>query len=42
LRNIELAGEAPWPPRTGLHVLGPSSLPIRFQPSSRSAAMVAV
>ena len=31
LDEIELASKEPWPPRKGLHVHGPSSLPIRFK-----------
>jgi cytochrome P450 len=33
LGDFELAGDAPWEPRTALHVLGPTSLRIRFEPS---------
>jgi cytochrome P450 len=29
-RGIELAGDAPWPPRKALVVHGPASLPVRF------------
>lgn len=29
--DIALASDTPWPPRRGLHVHGPSSLPIRIQ-----------
>jgi cytochrome P450 len=36
LQTFELSGDKPWPPRSGLHVLGPSSLPIRFQPKMRA------
>jgi cytochrome P450 len=32
LKEIELAGDGPWPPRRGSHVLGPERLPIRFVP----------
>ncbi|MEX2139762.1 MAG: cytochrome P450 [Pirellulales bacterium] len=42
LQSFELASDEPWPPRTGLHVLGPSSLPIRFQAASRAAALARV
>ncbi len=42
LQSIELATDKPWPPRSGLLVLGPSRLPIRFQPASRTAATAAV
>jgi cytochrome P450 len=33
LGDIELASDALWEPRTALHVLGPTSLKIRFEPS---------
>jgi cytochrome P450 len=36
LRKFELASTAPWEPRKGLHVHGPSRLPIRFEPGARS------
>ena len=42
LQSFELASEEPWPPRTGLHVLGPSSLPIRFQARTRATDLAAV
>ena len=42
LQNFALATEKPWPPRSGLHVLGPSSLPIRFQQRTRTADLTAV
>jgi len=32
LRTFELATSEPWQPRQGLHVHGPSSLPLRFSP----------
>jgi cytochrome P450 len=32
LDNIQLASNEPWEPRRGLHVHGPSQLPIRFTP----------
>lgn len=32
-RNLTLASNEPWPPRKALHVHGPSSLPVRFQPA---------
>jgi cytochrome P450 len=38
--NITLASDAPWPPRNALHVHGPTSLPIRFEPSQRSDAVI--
>jgi cytochrome P450 len=31
--NLELASADPWEPRKGLHVHGPTRLPIRFQPA---------
>ena len=31
LRDIELASDQPWEPRQGLHVHGPTRLPIRFR-----------
>jgi cytochrome P450 len=37
LSNIGVTGDAPWPPRQALHVLGPSSLPIRFECAMSSA-----
>ena len=42
VQNFELATDEPWPPRSGLHVHGPSRLPIRFQPGSRTASMAVV
>ena len=30
--EVELASELPWTPNPGLHVHGPTSLPIRFTP----------
>jgi cytochrome P450 len=33
LPGLELAGDAPWPPRQALHVHGPASLPVRFEPT---------
>jgi cytochrome P450 len=32
--DIELASDAPWEPRPGLHVHGPTSVPIRFKVSA--------
>jgi len=29
--DLSLASDSPWPPRRGLHVHGPSSLPVRFR-----------
>jgi cytochrome P450 len=37
VKGFALAGGAPWEPRPGLHVHGPSRLPIRFQPGPRAA-----
>jgi len=34
LPGLELASDAPWPPRQALHVHGPASLPVRFEPTS--------
>jgi cytochrome P450 len=34
LRNIRLASDQPWEPRKGLHVHGPTRLPIRFEPAA--------
>jgi cytochrome P450 len=42
LQSFELASEEPWPPRKGLHVLGPSSLPIRIQPRTHVADLATV
>ncbi|HZU27433.1 MAG TPA: cytochrome P450 [Bryobacteraceae bacterium] len=36
--NLELASTKPWEPRKALHVLGPASLPVRFQPGRGLAA----
>jgi cytochrome P450 len=35
LKRMELASADPWQPRDALHVLGPDSLPIHFEPSSQ-------
>lgn len=32
-KDLALASNEPWPPRTGLHVHGPSHLPIQFKPA---------
>jgi cytochrome P450 len=37
LRGVELASDQPWEPRKAFHVLGPSRLPIRFEPGKRVA-----
>jgi cytochrome P450 len=34
-RNLEVVDAATWRPRRGLHVHGPSSLPVRFTPAAR-------
>jgi cytochrome P450 len=39
LRDFELANSEPWEPRKGLHVHGPSRLPIRFTPGKRVAGV---
>ena len=36
-RTFELASAEPWKPRPALHVLGPASLPLRFQANTRAA-----
>jgi len=33
VKNFELASKEPWEPRRGLHVHGPTRLPIRFDPA---------
>ncbi|HEX6037738.1 cytochrome P450 [Longimicrobium sp.] len=38
LRDLERADDAPWQPRSALHVHGPSRLPVRFAPGQRLAA----
>jgi len=38
-RSFELASAEPWEPRPALHVHGPASLPIRFQPNTRAASV---
>ena len=37
-RSFELAGKTPWVPRQALNVLGPASLPIRFELSAQTSA----
>jgi len=37
-RSFELAGRTPWVPRHALNVLGPASLPIRFELSAQAGA----
>jgi cytochrome P450 len=39
IENISLASDQPWEPRKGLHVLGPTRLPIRFEPRRRAAGV---
>ena len=34
LRNFRLASDTPWRPREGLHVHGPTHLPLRFEPGA--------
>lgn len=34
LPGLALASDAPWPPRQALHVHGPASLPIRYEPEA--------
>jgi len=36
--RFEMASDQPWEPRKALHVHGPATLPIRFQPGRRAAA----
>lgn len=38
VKGFQLASDEPWEPRKGLHVHGPTRLPIRFQPGKRIAA----
>jgi len=38
LEGFRLASADPWEPRQGAHVLGPTRLPIRFEPGRRAAA----
>jgi cytochrome P450 len=40
MRSFELASDQPWQPRQALHVYGPASLPIRFEPAKPSAGFV--
>jgi cytochrome P450 len=37
VNGIRLASDEPWPPRNGLHVHGPASLQIHFEPAPRTA-----
>lgn len=39
MEDIELARDEPWEPRAAFHVLGPVSLPIRFQLNAREATL---
>jgi cytochrome P450 len=36
VKGFRLASDEPWEPRRGSHVLGPTRLPIRFEPGRRS------
>ncbi|MFP2926000.1 cytochrome P450 [Pyxidicoccus sp. 3LG] len=36
LQDLRLASDTPWAPRKALHVLGPISLPLRFEPRARA------
>ncbi|MCP3139767.1 cytochrome P450 [Pyxidicoccus xibeiensis] len=38
LKDFRRTSDAPWVPRKALHVLGPASLPLRFEPVRRAAA----
>jgi cytochrome P450 len=38
MKDFALASDEPWEPRKGLHVHGPTRLPIRFAPGRRAAA----
>ncbi|NMO17842.1 cytochrome P450 [Pyxidicoccus fallax] len=38
LKDVRLASAEPWAPRKALNVLGPASLPLRFEPVKRAAA----
>ncbi|WP_305849520.1 hypothetical protein [Pyxidicoccus parkwayensis] len=38
LKDLRLASTEPWVPRKALNVLGPASLPIRFEPVRRAAS----
>jgi len=38
MKRFDLASQEPWEPRKGLHVHGPTRLPIRFEPGRRSAS----
>jgi cytochrome P450 len=39
MRHIERTSTEPWEPRQALHVHGPTRLPIRFKPASRTAPL---
>jgi cytochrome P450 len=38
VKGFELASDEPWEPRKGLHVHGPTRLPIRFEPGRQAAS----
>ena len=38
VKGIELASNEPWKPRRALHVLGPESLRLRFEPAGRESS----
>jgi hypothetical protein len=38
LHGLRAASKRPWKPREALHLHGPSSLPIEFEPVGRRAA----
>jgi cytochrome P450 len=40
LKHFEPASDQPWQPRPALHVYGPASLPIRFEPAGKTASSV--
>lgn len=40
LKGLELAGNEPWEPRSALHVLGPTRLRVRFEPTRAEAARI--
>ncbi len=37
MKDLALASDEPWPPRKSMNVLGPASLPIRFEPNNQPA-----
>ena len=38
VKSFALASDTPWEPRKALHVLGPTRLPLRFEPAERLAS----